>query len=198
MPLPERVERGLVVGKFCPLHLGHERLIDFAATRCTQLLVIGWSQPGFAGYSAARRERWLRARFPGQRWRCWMMRGWRPCVPNMACRHACCRTTATASKCSACSPPGCASTCSVARCRRYSPARTTVTALRRRWPRTSVRRYAMSGSNAHWTPGRRAAPSCAPIRTRTAMVSHRRCTPDTCSAWPSLVASPVARPRWRG
>lgn len=64
MPPPERVARGLVVGKFCPLHLGHERLIDFAATRCRQLLVIGWSQPGFAGYSAARRERWLRARFP--------------------------------------------------------------------------------------------------------------------------------------
>lgn len=64
MPLPERVERGLVVGKFCPLHLGHERLIDFAAARCQQLLVIGWSQPDFAGYSAARRERWLRARFP--------------------------------------------------------------------------------------------------------------------------------------
>lgn len=64
MPLPERVARGLVVGKFCPLHLGHERLIEFAATRCTQLLVIGWSQPGFPGYSAARRERWLRARFP--------------------------------------------------------------------------------------------------------------------------------------
>lgn len=34
MPPPERVARGLVVGKFCPLHLGHERLIDFAATRC--------------------------------------------------------------------------------------------------------------------------------------------------------------------
>jgi len=64
MPPPERVARGLVVGKFCPLHLGHERLIDFAATRCRQLLVIGWSQPGFPGYSAERRERWLRARFP--------------------------------------------------------------------------------------------------------------------------------------
>ncbi len=64
MPLPERVERGLVVGKFCPLHRGHEHLIDFAAAQCRQLLVIGWSQPGFAGYSAARRERWLRARFP--------------------------------------------------------------------------------------------------------------------------------------
>ncbi|EVT70910.1 transcriptional regulator [Stenotrophomonas maltophilia 5BA-I-2] len=64
MALPERVPRGLVVGKFCPLHLGHERLIEFASARCTQLLVIGWSQPGFAGYSAERRERWLRARFP--------------------------------------------------------------------------------------------------------------------------------------
>lgn len=64
MALPEPAARGLVVGKFCPLHLGHERLIEFAAARCAQLLVIGWSQPGFAGYSAERRERWLRARFP--------------------------------------------------------------------------------------------------------------------------------------
>ncbi|AWH23943.1 AAA family ATPase [Stenotrophomonas sp. YAU14D1_LEIMI4_1] len=64
MPLPDTVPRGLVVGKFCPLHRGHERLIEFAAARCQQLLVIGWSQPGFAGYSAGRRERWLRARFP--------------------------------------------------------------------------------------------------------------------------------------
>ncbi len=64
MLLPEHAERGLVVGKFCPLHLGHERLIEFASTRCAQLLVIGWSQPGFAGYSAERREGWLRARFP--------------------------------------------------------------------------------------------------------------------------------------
>lgn len=64
MLLPEHAARGLVVGKFCPLHLGHERLIEFASTRCAQLLVIGWSQPGFAGYSAERREGWLRARFP--------------------------------------------------------------------------------------------------------------------------------------
>ncbi|MBM9915498.1 MULTISPECIES: AAA family ATPase [Stenotrophomonas] len=64
MLLPEYAARGLVVGKFCPLHLGHERLIEFASTRCAQLLVIGWSQPGFAGYSAERRERWLRLRFP--------------------------------------------------------------------------------------------------------------------------------------
>lgn len=61
---PDVAPRGLVVGKFCPLHRGHERLITFAATRCSQLRVVGWSQPGFPGYSAARRERWLRARFP--------------------------------------------------------------------------------------------------------------------------------------
>jgi len=64
MRSPERFARGLVVGKFCPLHRGHERLIEFAAARCRHLLVIGWSQPGFAGYGAALRERWLRARFP--------------------------------------------------------------------------------------------------------------------------------------
>jgi FAD synthase len=86
MLLPEHAARGLVVGKFCPLHLGHERLIEFASTRCAQLLVIGWSQPGFAGYSAERRRRWLRTSA-----RRYAMSGWsapwisgRPAVPSCA------------------------------------------------------------------------------------------------------------------
>lgn len=33
------MKRGLVIGKFLPLHLGHMALIDFAARRCDQLIV---------------------------------------------------------------------------------------------------------------------------------------------------------------
>lgn len=56
--------RGLVVGKFCPLHLGHEWLISQAAENCDELFVISYTKPGFPGYDAECRENWLTARFP--------------------------------------------------------------------------------------------------------------------------------------
>jgi HTH-type transcriptional regulator, transcriptional repressor of NAD biosynthesis genes len=56
--------RGLVVGKFCPLHLGHEFLIREARARCDSLLVLSWTKPGFDGYDRERRAAWLHARFP--------------------------------------------------------------------------------------------------------------------------------------
>ncbi|MCW4455985.1 AAA family ATPase [Flavobacterium sp. MXW15] len=62
--LPERFGVGLVVGKFCPLHLGHERLIEHALAHCRQVVVLSWSKPEFAGCGPERRERWLAERFP--------------------------------------------------------------------------------------------------------------------------------------
>ncbi|MCK6406679.1 MAG: AAA family ATPase [Rhodocyclaceae bacterium] len=59
-----RYGRGLVVGKFCPLHLGHEWLITQAQASCDRLIVLSYTVPGFPGYEAARRERWLLTRFP--------------------------------------------------------------------------------------------------------------------------------------
>ncbi|TWI42936.1 NadR type nicotinamide-nucleotide adenylyltransferase [Pseudoduganella flava] len=55
---------GLVVGKFCPLHLGHELVIGHAARQCAELIVISYTKPEFDGCAPARRERWLRSRFP--------------------------------------------------------------------------------------------------------------------------------------
>ena len=55
---------GLVVGKFCPLHLGHEMLIEQAFAACDEVLIISWAKPGFAGYEREVRESWLKARFP--------------------------------------------------------------------------------------------------------------------------------------
>ena len=57
-------KRGLVVGKFCPLHLGHELLIKRAQEACEELLLVSYTKPEFPGLEPARRETWLRARFP--------------------------------------------------------------------------------------------------------------------------------------
>ncbi|GAA0768744.1 AAA family ATPase [Ideonella azotifigens] len=59
-----RFRLGLVVGKFSPLHLGHELVIAHALACCEQVLVLGYSEPVLAGCDRARRERWLQRRFP--------------------------------------------------------------------------------------------------------------------------------------
>ncbi|KQQ31877.1 ATPase [Duganella sp. Leaf126] len=55
---------GLVVGKFSPLHLGHELLIGRAMAACEQVVIIAYSQPELPGCSSYLREQWLRTRFP--------------------------------------------------------------------------------------------------------------------------------------
>lgn len=56
---------GMVVGKFSPLHIGHELVINQAIQACEQVLVLGYSQPEFRGCSRTNREAWVRRRFPG-------------------------------------------------------------------------------------------------------------------------------------
>jgi HTH-type transcriptional regulator, transcriptional repressor of NAD biosynthesis genes len=55
---------GLVVGKFSPLHRGHEHVISTALAQCDQVLVLGYSQPEFEGCERHRREAWIGQRFP--------------------------------------------------------------------------------------------------------------------------------------
>lgn len=61
----KRYQRGLVVGKFCPLHRGHMHLIQTAIDTCSEVLVISYTKPEFAGLGRATREAWLREVFPG-------------------------------------------------------------------------------------------------------------------------------------
>lgn len=56
--------RGLVVGKFCPLHRGHQLLIDEALARCGHTVVISYTEPGFEHCEAPERERWFAALYP--------------------------------------------------------------------------------------------------------------------------------------
>lgn len=61
-----RYALGLVVGKFAPLHRGHEWLVAHAAARCDRLLILSYARPEFAGCGVEARRAWLAARFPGQ------------------------------------------------------------------------------------------------------------------------------------
>jgi HTH-type transcriptional repressor of NAD biosynthesis genes len=55
---------GLVVGKFSPMHLGHEWLIRQAALQCNHLLILSYANPEFDRCNAANRRRWFAARLP--------------------------------------------------------------------------------------------------------------------------------------
>jgi NadR type nicotinamide-nucleotide adenylyltransferase len=61
--MTQRFGQGLVVGKFSPLHLGHEYLIDVAKSQCERLLVLSYSQPELPRCPAHIRTGWLRRRF---------------------------------------------------------------------------------------------------------------------------------------
>lgn len=65
--MSERHRRGLVVGKFCPLHRGHELVIDAALAQCDEVLLISYTRPAFERCDADARERWLADRFPQTR-----------------------------------------------------------------------------------------------------------------------------------
>ncbi len=56
--------QGLVVGKFCPLHLGHMHLIQTALDACDEVLVVSYTKPEFARCGSQAREAWLAALFP--------------------------------------------------------------------------------------------------------------------------------------
>jgi HTH-type transcriptional repressor of NAD biosynthesis genes len=62
-----RFARGLVVGKFSPLHRGHERLIGRALEECAQVVIVSYANPERALCSAERRERWLAELYPQAR-----------------------------------------------------------------------------------------------------------------------------------
>lgn len=59
-----RYRTGLVVGKFAPLHLGHEQVIRAALAACDHVVLLCYSRPEFPGCEPARRASWLAARFP--------------------------------------------------------------------------------------------------------------------------------------
>lgn len=59
-----RFRTGLVVGKFAPLHLGHELVIRTALARCEQVVLLSYTNPEFTGCEPAQRTAWLGTHFP--------------------------------------------------------------------------------------------------------------------------------------
>src|SRR5262245_62058544 len=57
-------QRGLVVGKFSPLHRGHELVIRRAFELCREVVLISYSNPELPGSEPSRREQWLAELFP--------------------------------------------------------------------------------------------------------------------------------------
>ena len=55
------------MGKFAPLHRGHEHLIRRAASTCDELFIVSYSRPELPGYGSKRRARWSAELFPGAR-----------------------------------------------------------------------------------------------------------------------------------
>ncbi|HEX8399777.1 MAG TPA: AAA family ATPase [Pyrinomonadaceae bacterium] len=60
----KRFRNGLVVGKFSPLHKGHEFIIRRAMEECEQVFIFSYSNPEFENCEADRRELWLKTLFP--------------------------------------------------------------------------------------------------------------------------------------
>lgn len=65
--MSKRFQRGLVVGKFSPLHRGHELVIRRAFDCCEEVVIISYCKPEFTGCHAARRHSWLSKLFPAAR-----------------------------------------------------------------------------------------------------------------------------------
>lgn len=55
---------GLIVGKFCPLHKGHQYLIETAQKSCERLVIISYTKPGYPGCEAQKRRVWLGKLYP--------------------------------------------------------------------------------------------------------------------------------------
>jgi NadR type nicotinamide-nucleotide adenylyltransferase len=54
---------GLVVGKFSPLHKGHELLINTAIEQCENVIILSYSSPEFKHCEAAERRLWLESMY---------------------------------------------------------------------------------------------------------------------------------------
>lgn len=62
--MSKRFASGLVVGKFCPLHRGHELVIRRALADCDRVFILSYTNPEFPGCEPERRECWLAQLFP--------------------------------------------------------------------------------------------------------------------------------------
>lgn len=59
-----RFRSGLVVGKFAPLHRGHQLVIETARAECERVTVMIWARPDFSDMPTSVRVGWVEALYP--------------------------------------------------------------------------------------------------------------------------------------
>lgn len=59
-----KFQHALIVGKFAPLHLGHQLLIDTALHHAEQLTILVYANPDFPDMPQQMRVNWLRQIYP--------------------------------------------------------------------------------------------------------------------------------------
>lgn len=59
-----RFGQGLVVGKFAPLHAGHQLLVETALAECSRVTVLVYSNPDFPDMPSPVRAGWIRSIYP--------------------------------------------------------------------------------------------------------------------------------------
>ncbi len=62
--MTRRFDCGLVVGKFAPLHRGHQLVIDTAVAQCREVVLLTYCNPEISGHGPELRERWLAELYP--------------------------------------------------------------------------------------------------------------------------------------
>ncbi len=60
----KKLRRSLIVGKFSPLHQGHERLIRWSYEQSDEVIIFSYSNPELAGCDPDKRLKWLKTLFP--------------------------------------------------------------------------------------------------------------------------------------
>lgn len=62
--MTQRFECGLVVGKFAPLHRGHQLVIETALEQCREVVLLTYCDPEVPSHPPDLRERWLAELYP--------------------------------------------------------------------------------------------------------------------------------------
>lgn len=64
--MSKKYKMGFVVGKFCPLHVGHMHLIDTALAMCDHVTIFSYTSESFIGCSRENRKLWLKSIYGGK------------------------------------------------------------------------------------------------------------------------------------
>jgi HTH-type transcriptional repressor of NAD biosynthesis genes len=57
-------KKGFIVGKFCPLHKGHQFLIETGLSMCQELMILSYTSTNYINCEPTKRYRWITTLYP--------------------------------------------------------------------------------------------------------------------------------------